>query len=170
MQKMSVIYVEKTGHVLGAFTRTADAESEPPAEDVAGAALLLRDPDTGRQMFSVGSQHLKVKNVDRNDDVIVSHQSYVLEDDVPAEKPELTFASAFGYTRPTLTVTVTAAPAEDVKAFVQFEDGMNDPIVVWVDILSGATSGDATVTLAPGTYDILMLVPGYRTLVDSDTL
>lgn len=170
MEKMSLIYVEKTGHVLGAFTRTSDSESEPAAEAVVGTALLLRDPDSGKQLFGVGSQHLKVKNVDRNDDVILSHRDYVLEDDAPAEKGALVFASVVKYTKPTLTIELTTSPAEDIKVLVQIEDGTSQPVLVTVDVAPDTTppaTGTATVTLAPGTYNTLALVPGYRALIGS---
>ena len=168
MEKMSLIYVEKTGHVLGAFTRTADAESEPAAEAVVGTALVLRDPDTGKQLFSVGSQHLKIKNVDRNDDVILSYRDYVLEDDAPAEKGTLTFASVVTYVKPTLTISLATSPAEDIKVLVQIEDGTSQPITVTVEVAPVTTApatGTTIVTLAPGTYNTLALVPGYRALI-----
>src|SRR5687767_5828213 len=106
MDKMSVIYVEKTGHVLGAFTRTADSKSEPAAEAVVGDALLLRDPDGGELLFSVGSQLLKVKNVDLNDGLLLAHLNYILKDDLPQEGDILT-GTPVAYDDPNNTVDVT---------------------------------------------------------------
>jgi hypothetical protein len=163
MDKMSVIYVEKTGHVLGAFTRTADSESEPAADAVVGSALLLRDPDDGELLFSVGSQLLKVKNVDLNDGVLLASRDYVLKDDLPQEGILFT-ATPVSYDDPTNSVEVTLPnpTPEDITVSVQIEDGLSQPIVVAIDILATTDNGSAPVTLAPGTYDALVLAPGYR--------
>lgn len=163
MDKMSVIYVEKTGHVLGAFTRTADSKSEPAAEAVVGSALLLRDPDDGELLFSVGLQLLKVKNVDLNDGLLLAHRDYVLKDGLPQEGDVLTGTPvAYDNTDNTVDVTLPANPPKDITVSVQIEDGLSQPIVVAIDIPMTTNTGSTPVTLAPGTYDALVLAPGYR--------
>ena len=53
---MSLIVFEKTGHVLGAFTRTADPEGEISTEDLVGDGLLLRDAGSGEVKIHYRSQ------------------------------------------------------------------------------------------------------------------
>lgn len=169
-EQMSLIYFEKTGHVLGAFTRTSDSESEPSAEDVVGDALLVRDPGDGQLLFSVGSQHLKVKNTDRIDSVLLAHRDYVLVDDAPEEGDKITASPAYDPTTQKLTVTLPASPLEDVTVSIQIEDGTSQPILVSVDIPTTTASGAATLSLATGTYNVLVLAPGYRVYIDTVTV
>ena len=42
--KMTVLFIKKTGHIVGALTRTADPASKPTAAALAGAGLLVRGP------------------------------------------------------------------------------------------------------------------------------
>ena len=170
MDNMSLIVFEKTGHVLGAFTRTADPEGTVTAEDVVGDGLALRDPDTGDDLVSVQPQHLTVQTIDRRDDVIVSHRSYVLEDGVATERSALAAATALQYGGSTLTLTLPNAPSEDIEAWVQIEDDQSQPVVLSVEIFSSGTQGTASLTLTPGDYGVLVLVPGYRALVGSLTV
>jgi hypothetical protein len=164
MLKMSLIVYGATGHVLGAFTRAGDPEGAVTAEQVVGDGLLVRDPDTGETLLTVAPQHLEVKSVDRRDDVILAYRDYVLEDNVPVET--LSTTGVVTYVAPsTLKITLPSAAPRDLKAWVQIEDGMPQPIVTPVDIVKGDTVGSAVVTLTPGDYNVLALVPGFRTLI-----
>jgi hypothetical protein len=168
MEKMSVIVYAATGHVLGAFTRAIDPEGTLTADQVVGAALLVRDPESGNDIAHVEPQHLAIALVDRRDDLLLLHRRYVLADGVPAEQAVLTSAPPIEHANGTLTITLDRAPADDAIVWVQLEDGVSQPIVVSVEVSAAAKTGSALVTLTPNvSYNALVLAPGYQPLTAS---
>jgi hypothetical protein len=162
MDKMSLIVFKDSGHVLGAFTRTVDPEGAIAAQQVAGDAIVVRDPDTGDDLFHVSSARLAIQTIDRRDDAILLYRQFVFKDGLAAEMPAITAAGAT-YAAGVLNVTLDNNVTGNTKVWVQLEAADQTPILVAVDIPDGLNSGDATVTLTPGvTYDVLVLAPGYR--------
>ena len=169
MDKMSLIHFKDSGHVLGAFTRTVDPEGAIAAEQVAGDAIVVRDPDTGVDLFHIASARLAIATVDRRDDAILLFQRFVVKDGLAAEMPALTGTVA-SYASGVLTITLNASVTGNAKVWVQLEEPGQTPILLAVDIPDGLATGDATVTLTPGvTFDVLVLAPGYRTHVQQIT-
>jgi hypothetical protein len=160
---MSVIHVDKTGHVLCAFTRTSDPESEPDVETVVGSALPLRDPETGDELLSLSVDLLKATNVDLNDSVLLVPRNYVLVDKVPQEGTTLTNAPTYDPATKELKVALNGPVTESVTVTVYVEGGAAQGLPpLSVDIVAPASDGVATVTLAAGDYHVLALAPGYR--------
>ncbi len=163
MTRMSLIVFEKTGHVLGAFTRAAAPDGAVTAAQIAGDALTLRDPDTGDDLFHVPAQCLGVHTIDRQDDVITSHRDYVLKDGIALERADPNTAPSFDSTAKELTVTLDAAATEKVVAYAQVEADGEPAKVVPIEIPAAAVNGLVQLTLTPGsTYQLLALIPGYR--------
>lgn len=163
MDKMSLIVLQKLGHVLGAFTRTADDATDLKAKDVVGEELLVRDEATGDTLVRIPEQHLEVKPADRRDDVILAHRRYVLVDGLPEEKPSVTAAPA--WIAGVLTITLPSPPANDGKAWVEIDNGQTEPTILTIDLTTAASTGTAPVTLSNGEYGILVAAPGYRAYV-----
>jgi hypothetical protein len=163
--KMSLILFDKTSHVLGAFTRAVDSGGDSTPQDVAGDGLILRDASSGAEMAHVPPQLLKVMSIDRRDDVILRFRNYVVDDGVAQEKGAITTAAPLAYAAGTLTLKIQNAAPKDLEAWVQLEDGVSQPIVLKVDIVETDTDGTAPVTLSPGDYNALVLVPGYASLL-----
>jgi hypothetical protein len=58
--KMQVLFVKQTGHVLAAFTRTADPEGKPQVSDLAGSGLFVRNRLTDSTTVTSGGETLVV--------------------------------------------------------------------------------------------------------------
>lgn len=164
MDKMSLIVFEKTGHVLGAFTRDAAPEAAVEPAEVAGEGVWIRDAESGERLFTVEPQHLKVETVDRRDAVLLAHLRFAMVDGLPQENVVI---SGIVLTATQITVqTGSLAPAE-IKAWVQVEGGPGgDRVVLQVTIPQNTNFGNAAVTFNPGDYRVLALVPGFRTFID----
>src|SRR5262245_23377418 len=75
--KMQVLFVKQTGHVLAAFTRAADPEDKPKISVLAGSGLLVRNKKvitpsaSGGETISVPAGALDVAVVDFDPDVFL---------------------------------------------------------------------------------------------------
>lgn len=58
--KMQVLFVKQTGHVLAAFTRTTDPEGKPQVSDLAGSGLFVRNRTIVSAASSSGGETLVV--------------------------------------------------------------------------------------------------------------
>lgn len=171
MDKMSLIVFAKTGHVLGAFTRTAAPEAALEPAEVAGEGVWIRDVASGSRLLTVEPQHLKVETVDRRDAVLLAHRRFILVEGVTQEPPTMANVNSVTLSGTQLTITLGASPPEDVEAWVQVEGGpTGERAVVPVPILHTQNAVNATLSLSPGDYAILALVPGFRTFIGSDTV
>ncbi len=172
MDKMTLIVFAETGHVLGAFTRTADPEGAVEAAAVVGDGLLIRDADSGGRLLTVEPQHLAVEIVDREDRVLLAHHRYAVVDGDPQEQPAQTGAPVvLDGMEVKLTPGLPGGGApEDLEAWVQVQGPGIEPVVAKVKIESGDVDGTASMTLPPGPepYDVLALVPGFRAFVGKE--
>src|SRR5262245_35738598 len=81
--KMQVLFVKQTGHVLAAFTRTADPEGKPEVSSLAGSGLLVRNrtivsgTPSGGETLVAPSDSLDVAVVDYDPDVFNDPRSFV---------------------------------------------------------------------------------------------
>ena len=74
--KMQVLFTKQTGHVLAAFTRTADPEGKPKVSDLTGGnGLLVRNEDT---TIFVAPETLDVSVVDLDAGVFFSPRDFVV--------------------------------------------------------------------------------------------
>jgi hypothetical protein len=79
--KMQVLFVKKTGHVLAAFTRSADPEGKPKVEDLTGDGLLVRNmslPATLAKTVLVPPETLDVSVVDFEPALFSSPREFVV--------------------------------------------------------------------------------------------
>jgi hypothetical protein len=79
--KMQVLFAKQTGHVLAAFTRTADPEGKPKVEDLTGGGLLVRNmslPATIAETILVPPETLDVSVVDFEPAVFSSPREFVV--------------------------------------------------------------------------------------------
>jgi hypothetical protein len=132
-EKITVLYVEQTGHVLAVLTRAADAEAEPVVEELAGAALPVRRlGDSGEAWFPnveflVPASELKAKNVDLKPGVVENPRGFYLDENDEVQPLDATRAvddatlNVAG-TQVTVTVTGTAAVAEKSAVWIHITD------------------------------------------------
>lgn len=97
-EKITVVYIEQTGHILAALTRAADAEAEPVVAELAGEALPVRrlgDPAEGwfaDAQFFVPAAELKAKSVELKPGMIENPRSFYLDENGEAQPLDATFA------------------------------------------------------------------------------
>ncbi|NOT27620.1 MAG: hypothetical protein HOP16_16155 [Acidobacteria bacterium] len=170
MTRMSLIVFEKTGHILGAFTRAANPDGAVTAAQVVGEALTVRHAENGSELFHVSASLLTVKTIDRVDDVITSHRNYVLKDGLAMEKGDPVTAPGYDSANKKLDVKLDANATEKLVAYAQVETEGEPPKVIPIEIPALDDEGHAPVTLTPGTiYQLLVLIPGYRAQFKSFT-
>jgi hypothetical protein len=163
MTRMSLIVFEKTGHVLGAFTRAANPDGAVTAAQIAGEALTVRDADSGADLFHVPASLLTVKTIDRVDDVITSHRNYVLKDGLAVEKGDPATGTGYNNATKAIDVKLAVSTTEKLVVYAQVETDGEPPKVIPLEIPAGDDEAHAMVTLTPGTvYQLLVLIPGYR--------
>jgi hypothetical protein len=80
--KMQVLFAKQTGHVLAAFTRTADPEGKPRVGDLTGAGLLVRNrkklPLTDGETLIVPPETLDISVVDFEQTTFSSPHEFVV--------------------------------------------------------------------------------------------
>lgn len=170
-EKITVLYVAQTGHVLAVLTRAADAEAEPAVEELAGAALPVRrlgDHSEGwfpSVEFLVPASELKAKNVDLKPGVIENPRGFYLDDndevqplDATREVDSVTLNGAG--TQVAVKVKGAAAIAEESAVWIHITDPNPANAQTQTDV-KAATIDTANVNISPlsaGTHYVLTLV------------
>jgi hypothetical protein len=82
--KMQVVFVKQTGHVLAAFTRTADVEGKPPVGALTGNGLIIHNrkvvsatPSVGDETLLASPEALDIAVVDYDRDVFSNPRAFV---------------------------------------------------------------------------------------------
>ena len=131
-EKMTIVYIKKTGHAVGAVTRTSDPESKPTATALVGTGLILRSPknlkkgapDKKTKTLTIPVETLDTVVVDLDPDVFGSNLMGFAVDtggqvvaklgDIITPDPDLDTTK--------IKVTLPSTPAEPVAVWVQLEE------------------------------------------------
>jgi len=158
---MDLIVFLQTGHVLAGAVRNQTGGAAPAASDLAGSdGLWLRNPSTGARQLVVGSDLLTLASAPLREDVLVTARHFQVVDGLPEAKPELTGAGV-ALNGTTVTVTLPAAATANLESWVVV-DTPTGAVVQKVEIASAAVNGVENLALPNGSYQVLVLVPGYR--------
>jgi hypothetical protein len=188
--KMQVLFVKPTGHVLAAFTRTADPEDKPKVSALAGSGLLVRNLTTvsvsssedetlhveseGGETLVAPSDSLDVAVVDYDQDVFDDPRSFVAGGG-KVESFGAPARSTITLSRDKLIIEVTGGVPSDLKVWAQVEKVItstdSDPVTrVMTGIIEKTkTKAELILTISPGgtaasiptgKYYILVLVEG----------
>ena len=112
----AALYVARTGHVLGAVTRTGDPLGELTPAEVAGAAFPVRD-ENDDVLVEVEASELAVLNVPLIDDLLLNPQQCTVDTEAKTAQH-----------RPSTTVTV------DVTGSGVKLKGLSGPQKAWVQL------------------------------------
>ena len=185
--KMQVLFVKQTGHVLAAFTRTADPEGKVSANDLTGSGVRIRNvtrvgaTPPGGETLSVPPDSLDVAVVNFDADVFTSPLSFAagggvvaqLGTDIPQTIPSADFKTG------QITVTLSSPAAEDLSVWLQLEEvnplpGNEPERRVTQGLMSKTESTvDLNLTIRPGgppasipkkDFYVLVLVAGHQPL------
>ena len=185
--KMTVVYVKDTGQVMAAVTRAALAEAAPaaaadgtspevqalvgdslPVRSFLNAATSIPNPT----LFSIPADQLATLTVDRDEDQLLSPRGYTVLDgkkiEVPSATPLPTPATA-GSDHSTLEVTLPADVLADLPIalhLVPVAGTAGNPQHLQ-GVFRPKTASAHLVTFSlraalAGTYDVLILLKGYR--------
>ena len=167
--KMTLIFVEKTGHALGVLTHAGNPEAKFEIRDLVGEGLPIRDPETGELWLTVETKWLKSDVFDLVGGALLEYDSYVVETNQPV------FHSKLAPTEVKLETTGVTVTSDQVIKKNEF---------VWVQVenssgerIAQAQPGDDLnkvvkigMALQPGDYRVLALVPGFGSIVFESTL
>ncbi|HEX8184278.1 MAG TPA: hypothetical protein VF747_05995, partial [Blastocatellia bacterium] len=132
--KMQILFVKQTGHVLAAFTRTADPEGKPSIEALAGDGLIFRNRKipTATSMegetFLIAPEMLDLAVVDFNTKVFVS---------------PLDFAAGGGKAEPLGSLTPTTVALAQDKLKISVGTPIVGDLKVWAQVVEVTTGGDS---------------------------
>lgn len=178
-ESMTVLYVEQTGHVLGALSRISDPDGELDAEALAGDGMVMDAVDSTNaelRHFEVPATTLKSSSVGFDANVFSIPREYT------AQSSALSRVSvAVSGTAPTLSATTLEVskpsgdpvPKDGIQVFAVVESALGDPGLRRVvagqleegdtEVLLGLTvlPGEAAATLESGDYHVLVLIGGY---------
>jgi hypothetical protein len=163
--KMTVLFVKHTGHVLAAVTSNADPTAKISAGDLARGGLLVRGfpaipPTTGNEQFEVPPGELDVMSVDLDPALLLKPRNFIIDDGQLVQIPIATVNNVALTTPTKVTVTLAAAVTEETKVWVQVDGGnLAEPRTAEGKIPNTGTSTELQIqTLDPGTYFVLTLV------------
>jgi hypothetical protein len=158
---MDLIVFAQSGHVLAAALRNQTGGAAPTMADFVGDGLWLRNPSTGLREITVAPEYLSAATTPLRDDVLVVARHFQVVDGMPEEKAKLTGATPVALDGTDITLTLPAAVLSDTEAWVLIESATGT-IVQKVDVLEGDSNATVLLALSNGTYQVLVLVPGYR--------
>ncbi|MFI5177708.1 MAG: hypothetical protein ACHQO8_04055 [Vicinamibacterales bacterium] len=177
--KMTLVFVKETCHVVGAVTRRTAVPDTIGPSDVVGDVFERHDAVSGGSRVQIEVDALKTANVPLALDVIVDPTSYAVVDN----QPKFLLRFAIG-SEPSVNVTATGITVHSVPL-------ASDPTKVWVHVDGGnnvhaaystqvrakspsdpsGAAEEATLTFHwdPGTYTIFTLIQGYAPLAIATT-
>jgi hypothetical protein len=167
--KMTLLFVKHTGHVLAAVTRSADPTGKILTGDLALGGLLVRG-FSGQEQFEVPPEQLDVLTVDLEPVLLLQPRAYTVDQGQAVPLPNIT-APTVALTATDVTVTLSGPVPADTKVWSQVDGGnLTSPRVA--DGVIPASVGASAVTLRieavdPGTYNVLVLVGGRLPFADS---
>ncbi|HWS89091.1 MAG TPA: hypothetical protein VN282_19120 [Pyrinomonadaceae bacterium] len=172
-EKITVLYVEQTGHVLAVLTRAADAEAEPVVEELAGEALPVRRFGLTTATwfptveFLVPASELKAKNVDLKPGVVENPRGFYLDENdelQPFDATTSVFSATLSGTQVTVTVAGATAIAAEADVLIHITDP-NPANAQTQTAVKAAASTTVVVNISPlsaGTHHVLTLVAKVR--------
>ena len=188
-EKMQVLYVEHTGHVLGAISRTSDPEGELDAEALAGGGLVVDTVDSATaelRHFEVPAATLKTSSVSFDPAVFSEPREYLAQAGaVSRASIDITAGTLPDLSTAALKISNPSAdpvPKDGIQVFAVIESDLGDAGLRRVvagklekddtDVTLGLTvlPGEAAATLESGDYHLLVLVGGYLPYVYKETL
>jgi len=144
--KMQVIFVQHTGHVLAAFTRTADPEGKPPVAELVGDGFPARNhapvpaPTDGVELLIVPPTKLNeaeevvdaigVATVDFNEAVFISPMNFAVKGQLAD---------------PLSKTTITLKLEADDELTVEVPNDSPTDLNVWAQLAKAPTADDTEV-------------------------
>jgi hypothetical protein len=170
-EKMTLVTLKTTGHVLGALTRTGNPEGTLKLEDLVGAdGLPIRDAATGKVVHEVQTGQLELETVDRLDEVLFRPSAYaVVAGALVLQALPSALTLQFSAGKLTITAPPPLKPGDKVWAQIEGSPGPRR-VHEQAAILDGpGPASKVEISLVPGTYHLLVLVPGYQALLTTET-
>ena len=129
---MQVVFVKQTGHVVAAYTRSADPDGKVPVEQVAGSGIRVRnvrDPDaspSGGESLAIPPKSLDVAVVDFRSDIFRAPLKFAMGGGVVVELGSVTPDPTVFLTSNSITIdlnlTVPPGAPEGIKVWAQVEE------------------------------------------------
>lgn len=172
-EKMTLLFVKETGHIVAALTRAADPEAELTTDLLAGEALLVRYFGNvqaigyGNTEFLIPPEELDVAITDLDDGVISNPRGFFVDDEKQPQPLNLVAAvSAATPLAQASQIRINAAPTEASKVWIQIVGPPPaTPQVATKEIPAGGPN--VTIDIRPldqpaTQYHVLVLVAGLQ--------
>jgi hypothetical protein len=170
--KMTLLFVKHTGHILAAVTRSADPTGTISAEDLARGGLLVRGFDSTRPShqfeFEVPSRELDVLTVDLEPALLLDPRAFFVDENKKVPMPVAGGSvplPGVQLTATQVTVTPISTPpgstvSDDTKVWVQIIGGdLTQPLIATGTVPRGQSNvAIPLVPLRTGDYDVLTFV------------
>jgi hypothetical protein len=164
MAKMNVVAYKSTHHVLGAVTRTMQADQAMTVGDVAASGMLVRSASAPALQALLGAALLEIALVDYDTRLVYRPHLFVVTDGQRVEQQEDTAAPTVTLNANAVTVTLPVVTPSDIEVFVHLTGGaLAEPVVVAVAIAHTAKEGSMNLVLGAGEYTAVIFAPGYAT-------
>jgi hypothetical protein len=135
-EKMTVLYVKKTGHVLAALTRVGAPEGKITKEVLVGQALPFRVMDETTKIniaqFNVPTEELDILAADLDPELLLWHSQYSVDEEQKFVRQITQAITTIDFTTSTVSIDLGMAAIDTkVKVRVQIESGnLNKPIII----------------------------------------
>jgi len=168
--QMGILYLADTNHVVAAFTRAAEpAQVETVPDSFVGAGYHIRPvPDstvtsTDRADFVVSAKNLKFTEVVLDPAIVAAPRSYYMDTGTPPS-PQLISNPASGL--PVSGASPITLPNDPIPSLPSYALLVQLSSSSPTQYSSGPLNASANTTvylssLPPGTYHVLLCVPGY---------
>jgi hypothetical protein len=161
--KMTLLFIKHTSHILAAVTRNADPTAKISAEELARGGLLVRGLVGSDAQFEVPPGELDIATVDLEPTLLLQPRAFFIDED---QEPPLPIISGATVNTVTLTATtVTVKPdntpvLNDTNVWVLITGGnLTQPQIAKGLVQSGQPStAFPLVPLEAGNYDVLTFV------------
>lgn len=169
MDKMNVVTFVKTGHILGAVSRSAQTGSPVSVNDVAPNGLMMRDSQGNGLRSTIDPSALQVAEVDFDTRVFYRLQLFAVIEG-RAEQQAVDQVSAI-LNGSNVTVTLPTNVTDDTEVYVHISGGaLSEPVVRAVTVPQGTTNGSEGLVLGGGEdYLVAIFAPGYAALLQTES-
>lgn len=173
MDIMYVVNFASTGHILGAVTRTAQPDTPPTIEQIAGSGVDVRYVHGEPLQTNISARELAITQVAFDSRVIYTPHLFALDG---ARVEQQDFAAAgppiVSLTGELVTITLPSNVLSDTQVFVHVSGGaLSEPLVRSETILANqATVANKPLRLGSGVYDVVIFAPGYGTVLQSESV
>ena len=167
--KMQLISHVESKHILAACTLVGDGGTK--IENLVGDGLPIRDAGNGKTRITLAAKHLEVTEVDLEMRVLRQPTAFILADGRPDAVPVHLYVPPPPPPAPklvvmdgnALTLNLGTAISSSLEVWAHVSGAsLDETPAVKVSAFNSSGSASEPLVASPGTYQVLLLIPGKR--------